>query len=227
MAISGNIFKTAEDAQAESSKDDNVGRFRSGYQVNGLPVALDHFRITTADPAVAKAVAEVMGSDDPESPVTQWETSTGEVNQVFTTSDSVEVIFDGPGSVRATLVWWGTKGKILESDGANLIEDGKVTEELDPDAHLPLAERKEKARKGTGPGPQLQAYFRLAAAPELGVFKYFSGSWTAMELFSDVEQDLEAVEGPVHAVLSLKRVEWEDRKTGETKSYTKPDIKLV
>ena len=62
MAISGNIFKTATEAQAESGKDDNVGRFRSGYQVNGMPVALDAFRITTADPAVAVTVAELLGA---------------------------------------------------------------------------------------------------------------------------------------------------------------------
>lgn len=221
MPISGSIFNKAPNSSAGS--DDVVGRFRSGFQANNRPVALDHWRITTGDPAVAASIHELLGGDEP----SEWETKTGENLQVFTEADSVEVIFDGPGSVKATLVLWSAKGgKVRETDGEFLIEEGKVTDTPDPDRNLPLSERKEMAKDGTGPEPSLQAYFRLADAPDLGKMKFFSGSWTAIESFSEAEEQLAEINGPTRARLSLERVEF-TTKAGEERSYTKPNIEIL
>lgn len=217
MPISGNIFDGPKPKQTTS--DDVVGRFRSGFQANNRPVALDAWRVTTADPEVAEKVAVILGAEDG---VSEWETQTGEIYQVFGSAPKVEVILD---HVRTSLVLWSNKGgKILESDGEYLIEDGQVTSRPDPDAGLPLAERKEKARLGTGPGPSLQAYFHLASDPDLGKFKFFSGSWTAMTNFSDAEAALMAADGPLLADLELERVSWTDKATGQERSFVKPVI---
>lgn len=223
MAISGNIFKSA--GGSNSGSDDIVGRFRSGYQANGRPVALESWRVTTADPSIADEVAEILSASEE---VSEWETKSGETFQVFGSESEVEVIFDGPSAVRATLVLWSNKGgKIRETDGEYLIEDGKVTGKPDPDRDIPLPERKEMAKQGTGPAPSLQAYFRLASNPDLGKFKFFSGAWTAIDSFSDAELEMADIEGPVRATLKLVKVEWEDKKTGQTKSFTRPEITVL
>ncbi|WP_286689674.1 MULTISPECIES: hypothetical protein [unclassified Aeromicrobium] len=41
---------------------DIVGRFRSGYQANDRPVALQNWRITSGDPEVADKVADQFGA---------------------------------------------------------------------------------------------------------------------------------------------------------------------
>ena len=223
MAISGSIFKSSKASQ--SGSDDIVGRFRSGYQANGRPVALEAWRVTTGDPVVAESVAALLSAEEEPS---EWETKTGESLQVFGTLDEVEVIFDSASAVRATLVLWSNKGgKIRETDGEYLIEDGKLTSKPDPDRDLPLPERKQMAQDGTGPAPSLQAYFRLAAAPELGKFKFFSGAWTAIENFSEAELAIAEIDGPALAKLRLEKVEWEDKKTGQTRSFTRPHIEVL
>jgi len=225
MAISGNIFKSGK-SNSTSGNDDVVGRFRSGFQDDsGNPVGLSAWRATTSDNVVAESLAAVLKAGEE---VSEWETKSGEIYQVFGSMDTVDIVLDSPSSVRATLVLWSNKGgKIMESDGEYLIEEGKLTDRPDPDAGLPLKERKEKARQGIGPGPSLQAYFRLADAPDLGKFKFFSAAWTAIENFSDAELDLGAHDGPCRATLRLEVVEWEDKKTGQLNSFTRPEIVVV
>lgn len=217
MPISGDIFKKAANNGSTSTADDVVGRFRSGFQANNRPVALDAWRITTADFAVAEKVHDLLGGEEP----SEWETKTGEIHQVFTDAQSVDIILE---TAKASLVLWSAKGgKIRETDGEFLIEDGKLTDKPDPDRHLSLAERKEMAKAGSGPEPSLQAYFRLADAPELGKFKFFSGSWTAIESFSDAEVALAEEGGPLKATLELEVVEY-TTSSGENRRFTKPNI---
>jgi len=102
-----------------------------------------------------------------------------------------------------------------------------VTDKPDPDVMLPLAERKQKAQNGTGPSPSLQAYFRLVDAPELGKFKYFSGSWTAIENYAEAESQLAVIDGPARATLLLDVVSWTDRESGQERSFTRPKITVI
>jgi len=219
MAIA---FKNPE-TQGSGETDDVVGRFRSGFQTDsGLPVSLNAFRITTGDPEVAGYVVDVMGSsDDPA--VTTWETSTEEKYQVFTDTNKLDIILE-PGSVRATLTLWSNKGKkIVETDGTWLIEDGKVTDKAWDGASKSMGDIKQAARDGVGPSPSLQAYFRIADAPVLGKFKYFSGSWTAIDNFNAAEAALDGNKEPQRATLELERVEF-TAKDGTEVSYVRPQI---
>jgi len=223
MTIKSISFNNA--TQEEGESNDVVGRFRSGYQTkSGLPVGLGQFRITTGDPDVAAMVADIMGADD--TGVSEWETSTEEVLQVFTTTDAIDIILE-PGAVRTSMVLWSNKGKkIVETDGEYLYEDGKLTDKPWSGSTKSLKEIKQDASNGVGPSASLQAYFRLADAPALGKFRYFSGSWTAVENFNAAEDALGQASGPCHAVLSLEQVEF-TAKDGTEVTYTKPQLKVM
>lgn len=216
-----NIFQVdGENAESGERANDIVGRFRSGYQAGNRPVALTEWRITTGDPEVAESIATLMGADEEPS---KWETTTEEKIQVFTKTAKVNVIVDGPGAVRASLVLWGQGGKILETDGTYLYDDeGNLTDEICAmTAGKTMKELKELDRKGKGPGASLQVYFRLADAPDLGKFKFFSGSWTALDAFAEeADRLVDLGEGPYRYTLELKKVEFE--KDGETIRFTKP-----
>lgn len=220
-------FKTSTDNNegGGSHSDDVVGRFRSGYQTSsGRPMGLDAFRITTGDPDVAAAIADLMGSDD--SGVSEWDTSTEEKLQVFTETSELEIIVD-PSAIKATLVLWSQRGKkIVETDGTFLIEDGKLTGKEWDGSHKDLQQIKKDAKDGVGPAPSLQVYFRLAESPELGKFKYFSGAWTAIETFNKVEERLAEMDAPARVLLSLERVEF-TAKDGTEVSYVRPSLKVL
>lgn len=220
MPISFNI----PEANAPRKVDEVVGRFRSGYQTtSGRPVSLDAFRVTTADKEIADTLGAEFGMDD--SGVSTWDTSTDEVFQVFTKAQSYDIIVE-PKSIRTSLVLWSNKGaKIVETDGQYLIEDGKVTDKPWAGAGKSLPEMKADAQAGTGPAPSLQVYFRLANAEDLGKFKFFSGSWGAIDAFSAAESKVDAIGGPARATLSLERVEFVNR-DGQNVSYVKPNLKV-
>lgn len=220
MAISFNIPTDSTKRVA----DEIVGRFRSGYQTTaGRPVSLDAFRITTGDNEVAEAVMAMFGADD--TGVSTWDTSTEETLQVFTEAAEVPIIVE-PRAIKATLVLWSNKGaKIIETDGQYEIVDGKVTDTPWAGAGKSLAEMKADAQAGVGPAPSLQVYFRLADNPDLGKFKYFSGSWGAIEQFSAAELAVEKIGGPARATLGLERIEFVN-KDGQNVSYVKPTLRV-
>lgn len=221
------IFGTDPASQPKprtSFKDDVVGRFRSGTQLNGRPMSLENWRITTGDPDVADTVHDLLGGEAPQ----EW-AAKGEDNlEVFTASKEVEVIIEGAKSLRQRMVLWSRNGKlIIDSDGETLA-DGTP----DPDAELSFFERKQKGRDGTGPEPSIELYFRLAEESDLGIFKFQSGSWTwAEDLARDAtDEKLKAFTGPIRATLSLEQVSYVAKngpRAGQTVSYTKPSLRIL
>lgn len=214
MAI--NIFKVDPNAKSQRFSDDIVGRFRSGAQVNGRPLALEEWRVTTGDPEVAKAVQDMLGGDDPQ----EWATQTEETLEVFTKSKTLEVVFDGPGAIRSGMVLWGRNGIIHQCDG-EVTTEGTAC----PQAGKTVKERKEAAKAGHGCEPNIQVYFRLAEDPDLGKFKFFSGSWTLAEDIGDAEAALERIDGPARGTLTLEVVEY-TTKAGQHRRFTKPVVKV-
>jgi hypothetical protein len=213
----------------QSFKDDVVGRFRSGHQINKRPVALSEWRITTGDPEVAEAVYDLLGGDAP----AEWD-ATGEDNlEIFTASKEVAVILEGPNALRQKMVLWGRQGKpIMVSDGATIDYPDDQKGQPDPDAGLSFAERKAKARDGFGAEPQIEVYFRLAENPDLGIFKFQTGSWSlASDLaYNGVEDELSDIDGPTKATLALEEVSFVAKngpRAGQTVNYTKPVLKIV
>lgn len=204
--------------------DATIGRFRSGYHRDGVPTALDDWRVTTGDPEVADKIFEIFGGEAPQ----PWETTQEDNLEVFTASPEVDIIIANSKALRQRMVLWSRQGKlVIDSDGETYA-DGTP----DPDAELTFAERKKKGQDGLGPAPQIEVYFRLAEEPDLGVFKYQTGSWS---MLNDLARDgspakLEAVGQPALARLRIDHIVFEAKngpRAGETISYRKPVLTLV
>jgi hypothetical protein len=196
--------------------DDVVGRFRGGQQLNGRPVPLTEWRVTSADPQVLATVAEHLGSTGD---VHKWDTRGDEAYEVLTTSSSVDIILDGPQSVRSGMVLWGRKGKLRECDG--------VTQATGEPCACPsdLQALREGAAAGTACEPSVQVYFRLAAVPELGKFKFFSSNWAFAREVAGPEKELAAIGGPAVATLGLELIEY-TTKAGKAVRYTQPVLTI-
>ena len=217
--------------QTQSFSSDIVGRFRSGYVENDRPVALETWRVTTGDPDVAGKVAEMLGGDEAQN----WETKGEDNLEVFGKENSVEVILEGAKAVRQAMVLYGRKGIIYVSDGETITYPDERKGETDPQAGEDLATRKAKDKEGTGAQPRLEVYFRLAEDPEMGIFKFQSGSWSfASDLaYHGVEDQLtdlvaDGVER-IAATLSLEVVTFTAKngpRAGKEVRYTKPVLTI-
>ncbi|MEV0267739.1 hypothetical protein AB0H43_03105 [Hamadaea sp. NPDC050747] len=219
MSSALRIFETDPEAAPKPRfADDLVGRFRSGYQINNRPATLEAWRITTGDPDVAHIVNTRFGGKGAQ----EWETQGEDKLEVFTTAPKIKVILDGPSAIRQEMVLWGRAGAIRKCDG--------VEQTLDEAAGQPcacpstFAERKDAAKKGTGCQPSITVYFRLADDPELGRFKFASGSWSLVKDLVGVMAKLDQYDGPVTAWLKLERVE---PKSPTGRSFVKPVIEIV
>lgn len=214
--------------------DDVVGRFRSGYVANKRPVALQEWRVTTGDPDVAAKVADLLKGDEPQT----WEASGEDNLEVFTKATSVGIILENEGALRQAMILWGRNGKMIRrSDGETITYPDDQKGKPDPQAGQTLAERKAEAQAGTGAEPQIEVYFRLADAPDLGIFKFQSGSWSlASDLaYNDTEGDLRDYVADSDGkgalgTLSLEEVSFVAKngpRAGQTVSYTKPVLKIT
>jgi hypothetical protein len=216
MAI--RIFDVDPDARPKKRfQDDIVGRFRSGAQVNGRPLALEEWRITTGDPAVAERVQDLYGGQDAQTWVTQGEDNL----EVYTTTSSVAVLLDGPGAIRSGMALWGRNGLIHSCDGETTTDGDPC-----PMAGKTVADRKDAAKAGYGCEPSIQVYFRLADDEDLGKFRFFSGSWSLAGEIADAEAALEKIGGPARGTLTLEVVEF-TTKAGAHRRFTKPVVTVT
>lgn len=214
------IFETDPDAvrKPRSFADDIVGRFRSGYQVNKRPASLTRWRVTTGDPDVAAAVHRLFGGEAPQ----QWD-ATGEDNlEVFTDAPKVKIILAGRDAVRQEMVLWGRAGAIRHCDGVEQTGDnaGRPCE-----CPALLADRKDAAKRGTGCVPSTSVTFRLHDQPDLGLFRFSTGSWSLVREITDAEEALADLDGPALAWLALEQIEYEA--DGRTRKFTKPVLKVI
>lgn len=208
------VFDVDPDSKPKKFDDgDLVGRFRSGAQQNGRPMALTEWRITTGDPEIADAVADLFGGK----PDT-WETKTEENLEVYTDTGEVSVILDGPSAVKTGMVLWGRKGKVRECDGVTQ-KDGAAC--VCPQT---VKERKEAASAGTGCDPSIMIFFRLADSPELGKFRFMTGSWSMLKEITKAQDALDEIGGPAKATLKLEHVEYESN--GTKRAFTKPVLTI-
>lgn len=217
-----------------SAASDVVGRFRSGYVTgegrSARPVALQEWRVTTGDPEVADKVHALLGGEAPK----EWD-ATGEDNlEVFTEAPSIDVILDGSKALRQAMVLYGRKGIVRVSDGETISYPDELKGEPDPQAGQTLAQRKEEARNGTGSEPRIELWFRLADDPDLGLFKFQSGSWSLVSdlAYNDTEAQIEEIAetgAKVAATLTLEEVSFVAKngpRAGQTVSYTKPVVTI-
>lgn len=210
----------------QSFADDIVGRFRSGYVENNRPNALTTWRVTTGDPAVADKVSDMLGGDAPQN----WDAHGEDNIEVFGKEKSVEIILEGSKALRQAMVLYSRKGIVYVSDGETITYPDDRKGEADPQAGEDLPTRKAKAKEGTGSEPKIEVYFRLAADPDMGIFKFQTGSWSFVSdiAFHDIEgkiEDAAAANGKVAATLTLEEVSFTAKngpRAGQLVTYTKP-----
>ena len=206
------IFET----QSKSfGQDDVVGYLKSGMQLDGRPIALENWRVTSGAPDVLKAIASSYGGE-----VENWETTTEHNQQVLTEVGSLEVQLV---SVQSNFALWGRGNKPIRiCDGLKQNDENKTPCACPNDTK----EHKEAARAGTACSPSIRALVRLKDHPDLGMFRYVSGSWQLAEAIGPIEEAVAASDEPLDATISLVKVEWET-KTGQKRAFTKPVIKLA
>lgn len=221
MAI--RVFETDPDAKPRErvSYGGQVGTFAAGMtDEKGNPVALANWRILTGDPAVADAVAELFGG----TPV-DTESSRDHHIAVDTSADKVLIIVNKPGDLRSDMKLWNRSALIHHCDGIEFLSpDDQRGEPCGcPET---MDERKALAKRFMGPSPSIELTFRLADDPELGEFRFKTGSWTLVDVLHTVENALNAVDGPALCELSLELVEYTTKK-GRDVSYRKPVITVL
>ncbi|MEU3986106.1 hypothetical protein AB0F77_39620 [Streptomyces sp. NPDC026672] len=236
-----NIWDADPDAAPKehaSFDSDIVGRFRSGRLVNlggkDTPEALNEWRVTTGDPTVADKIASLFGGE-PES----WETDKEDNLQVLTDAKTVNIVIEPDGVDASFKQFIPGTGMVHHCDGFKFLSPDEDKGESCRCPSL-IAERKLKATQGRGPKPSIDVEFRLADAPELGKFRFNSGSWKLVEalapLFADLDKygnsgdEENGEEGvPVRASLTIENVSYVPKKgprAGQTVSYNKPVIKV-
>lgn len=226
------IFGTADGSAPpkKSFSDDVVGRFRSGYVANKRPVALTSWRVTTGDPTVADQISAILDGDKAQ----EWDAAGEDNLEIFTKSTEIKIVLEGTRALRQAMVLYGRKGIIRVSDGETVTYPDDLKGQPDPQAGQTLQERKAAAKDGTGAEPRIEIFFRLAENPDLGIFKFQTGSWSmasdlAYNGTEDELTDLIADNGSATGTLSLEEVSFEAKsgpRAGQTVTYTKPVLKL-
>jgi hypothetical protein len=217
--------------------DDVVGRFRSGrlLKIGGkdVPESLNEWRVTTGDPVVADRIAALMGGE-PES----WETDKEDNLQVLTASPTVSIIIEPDGVDASFKQFMPGAGMIHHCNGFEFLSP---EEEKGDTCGCPslIAERKLKAQQLRGPKPSVDVTFRLLEDPDLGVFRFNSGSWKLVEALAPLFRALDeygnagsdGVQGrQVRATLTIENVTYTPQKgprAGQEVSYNKPVIKVL
>lgn len=206
------IFDTAPKSFGQ---DDIVGNLRSGLQIDGKPVALQEWRVTTGDPEVAQVISDLYGGK-----VENWETKSEQNLQVLTEAASIHVQLL---TIQSNFALWGRANTpIRVCDGMNQRDDSSSPCVCPSD----IKEHKEAARAGTACQPNIRATLRLTDNPDLGIFRYSSGSWQLAKEIGAIEIEVNESDEPREATLGLELVEW-TTKTGQNRAFTKPVIKLL
>nr|WP_269084532.1 hypothetical protein [Streptomyces sp. PCS3-D2] len=199
-----------------------AGRFHTGRISDGLPQALDAWRVTTDDADVAARVAHLLGGEPQPNEGTG---GAGLAYEVLTSRESVRVLMNGPEAVAAHMVLRGRTGIIHDCNGVELLSPEEKKGQ--PCGCPPLLEdRKLAARHGRGPMPCVDITFRIAAAPGLGAFHFMTHSWQMAAQLSDLTDALERVNGPAVCDLTLELVVY-TTKAGRGVCYRKPAVTVL
>lgn len=219
------IFETDPEARPKPRfASDVVGRFRSGTQINKRPMSLQEWRVTTGDPDVATAIIDLMGSKN-DDPAQEWETAGEDNLEVFTETPRIRIIIPSAKSLRQEMILRGLKGIIRKCDGVEQTDTANAGKPCEcPQSY---AERKAASKDGSGCDPEVVLFFKLFDNPDLGAFKFRTGSWSFVRDLArdDVTGKLEGLGGPAEAWLGLELVEFESN--GQARKFTKPTLDII
>ncbi|MGC5319331.1 hypothetical protein ACPXB5_11395 [Micromonospora arida] len=222
------IFETDPEAAPKPRQfsSDVVGRFRSGYQVNKRPMSLPEWRVTSGDPDVMTAVIDLMGSKNND-PAQEWETAGEDNLEVFTETPRVRIVIASAKSLRQEMILRGMKGIIRRCDGVEQKDERGNPAGKGCECPQSFAERKAASKDGSGCDPEVVLFFKLYDNPDLGVFKFRTGSWSFVRDLArdDAPGKLAEIDGPAEAYLGLEVVEFESN--GQARKFTKPTLDII
>lgn len=193
-----NIFDVSPEDSKGAYTDSYVGRIRAGFMDGRNPRSLEKWRVTTDDPDVAEAISTQYGGTAQE-----WDNEREPV-EVFTDAASFDVTLE-PGAIRTGFAFFGRNSLIRKCDGQTQTwgdEQGKPC----PCATLTLEERKEKGKQGVSCQPDISVSLRLRDLPNLGLFRFQSGSWVLLKDIGKAEEIMLRAEAPRNATISLEKV---------------------
>jgi hypothetical protein len=221
VAVRKSVFAVDGDEARSEHKgyaDELVGTFRSGHQdARGNPRSLEAWRVTSDDPDVVEAVSELLGGTAQE-----WD-SEKEPIEAFTEASTIAVIFE-PESIRSGFALWGNRSLVQRCDG----EIVTWSKDDPDDVGKPCAcagkkreDRRKAAKNGTGCKPDVSIVFSLAALPDLGKFRFNSGSEILLEDIQDVEEIVASATEPRTGSMTLEKIV-----TNAGKAFTKTIVAL-
>lgn len=231
-----NIWATDPDNKPKervSFADDTVGKISAGYQEfderskRMVPKTLTEWRFATGERAVADALAQLFGG----TPVENEESASEHFIDVFSAVPKVNVIVE-PGGISADMKQWNSGKLVHHCDGQYFKSHPRGDEMIGAPCGCPslFAERKQADKDGIGPKPSITVTFRLADDPELGTFKFQTGSWTLAAVLHESLDKLARIGTTALASLELEYVEFVAKNgpmRGKTVSYTKPVLRVL
>ncbi|WP_418956815.1 hypothetical protein [Streptomyces tritici] len=215
------IFETDPDAMPKGSfSDDTVGRFHSGRSVNGIPETLSAWKVSTGDPDVADAIAQLMGG-------TPEETDSTSENfiEILTEAKRVKVVLAGADAITSDMKLWNGNVLIHHCDGVEFLSPDEDRGKACGCPAL-MEDRKAAYKAKRGPGPSIAVTFRLAEDYDLGLFRFQTGSWKLAETLHEIGNALDKIKGEALAELGIELVEYTTKK-GRDVSYFKPVVKVL
>ena len=207
------IFKDFPKQELPTS--DLVGTIRTGKQDSrGTPYSLDNFRFTADHPDITAKLAEIYGGKTGE-----WNTVKPDKYELLSEASSllVEVRhFD------SEFILWGANKPIYSCDGVTQKDEDASPCQCPSD----YWEHRDMAAKDKACKPNLTSKLILVDAPELGMFKFQSGSWL---LASDVKEIDSFLENAPHGSQMLFEIQQYETKQGQPRQRPKftPVLEVV
>ncbi|GAA2085117.1 hypothetical protein GCM10009801_46660 [Streptomyces albiaxialis] len=191
------------------------GIFRFGRCVASRLDIKDKWRIEVDSAARALKTIRAIGGTQ--------ESSDNPISVALNTS-SVLVLIE-PEWISFDMTLWGPKGLRHHCDGTSIISP-KGKQGNPCGCPSTFTERKKRAKLGTGPQVNTVILFNLAAAPEIGLFRFQSPSWRFAESIPGFRSELPETQGSTFCELSIQPIEFtssQDRKV----TYLAPEIRIV
>lgn len=210
-----------------TTTSDRDGSITIGMMEDGQPIALDTFRFTTGKQEVADAVALLFGGS-----VVEGDVSKEEFLEVVTSADKLLVVADSPSALDSDYKKWDGGQLTHHCDGDAFLSHPVNEDLIGSPCGCPrlFQERKDAANAKIGPKPDIWLTCRLADDPDLGTFRFRTGSWTLAKVLHEVEDAFDMIGGAALVELSLTLVEYTPKKgkmRNKLVSFYQPGIKIL
>jgi hypothetical protein len=202
------LFKDFPTPKAGGRDSDVVGSVRTGRldERTNRPYSLDTLRFTADHMDIVTKIAELYGGTPGE-----WSTTKSDRYEVITEAAAVNFelrTFD------VEFILWGQRQPIRVCDGRTQKDDGSTACECPSD----YWDHRAAASEGKACKPNVKSSLVLADAPDLGVFRFQSGSWMLAEDANEIEAFLSS--GPAQVQFAIEQYQTKQGQTRQRPRFT-------